>query len=153
MVIDDHHPFEANLKAIVYYLGNLSVVDESISIAPEVKTKAKDFLVHDERLFRRTKCGIRFVPYIEMRESILKRLHDEVGHWDFNSTQSFVRDRFWWPNMRQEVENFVKSSDTCQKTKLVNRQELAGRILISGLFHTWCIDFAGPLPCTNARNQ
>ena len=55
--------------------------------------------------------------------------------------------------MRQEVANFVKSYDTCQKIKLVNRKELAVRIPISKLFHTWCIDFAEPLPHTHAGNQ
>ena len=37
MVIDYDCPFEANLKAIAHYLDNLSVVDGSISITPEVK--------------------------------------------------------------------------------------------------------------------
>ncbi len=55
------------------------VIDESISITPELKRKARDFLVNDERLFRRTKYSILFVPHIEMRGSILKGLHDEVG--------------------------------------------------------------------------
>ena len=120
MVIGENQPFEANIKAIAHYLDKLSVVDESISITVELKKKAKDFLVHDERLFRRIKHGIRFVPYIEIRESILKGLHDEVRHWGLNSAYSFVRDRLWWSNMRQEVASFVKSCDTCQKTKSAN---------------------------------
>ena len=153
MVIDDHQPSEANLKAIAHYLDNLSVMDQSISITQEVKNKAKDFLIQDERLFRRTKYGIRFVTHIEMRASILNRLHDEVGHWDFNSTYTFVRDRFRWPNMRKEVEKLLKSCVTCRKTRPVNRKELAGRIPISGILHTWCIDFARPLPRTNTGNQ
>ncbi len=115
MVIGDHQTFEANLKAITHYLDNLSVVDEPISITPEVETKAKDFLVHYERLFRSTKYGIRFVPHIEMRERILKGLHDEFGHWDFNSTYPFLRDRFLRPSMRQKIANFVKNCDTFQK--------------------------------------
>ena len=65
LVIDDKQPFEANIKAIAHYLDNLSVVDDSISTTPELKKKAEDFLVHDERLFRRTKYGIRFVPQIQ----------------------------------------------------------------------------------------
>ena len=94
MIIDENQSFEAKLKAIAHYLDKLSVVDESISITPELKKKAKDFLVHDRILFRRTKYGIRFIPHVEMQESILKGLHNEVEHWDFNSTYSFVRDRF-----------------------------------------------------------
>ena len=79
LVIDGNQSFESHLKAIAHYLHNLSVVDESISITPDLKNKAKDFLVHNERLFRRTKYGIRFLHHIEMQESILKRLQDEVG--------------------------------------------------------------------------
>ena len=134
-------------------MSSISVVDESVSITPELKRKSKEFLVHDERWFRCIKYGIRFVPHKEMREGILKRLHDEVGHWDFNSTYLLVRDHFWWPNMRQQVGHFVNICYTCQQTKPVNRKGLAGKIPISGLFHTWCIHFAGTLPCTNAGNQ
>ncbi len=86
---------------------------------------------------------------------ILNRVHDEVGHWDFNSTgtYSFVRNRFWWPNMRLEVASFVKSCDICQKIKPKDRKESSGKILISGLFDTLCIDFAGTLARTNMGNQ
>ncbi len=55
--------------------------------------------------------------------------------------------------MRQKVASFVKSCDTYKKTKPANRNELAGKIPISGLFHTWYIDFAGPLLRTNLGNQ
>ncbi len=153
MVIDENQSFKSNLEAIAHYLKNLSVVDESILITAEMKKKAKDFLVHDERLFRRTKYGILFAPHKEMQESILKRLHDEVAHWDFYSKYSFARDCFRCPSIRKEFTSFLKSCDTYQETKQVNRKELAGRIPISGLFHKWCIDFAGPLPRTNVGNQ
>ncbi len=94
MVIDENQPFEANIKAITHSLDTLAVVEGSISIMLEFKKKAKEFLAHDKRMFRRTKYRIRFIPRLEMRESILKGLHDKFGHWDFNSTYSFVSDRF-----------------------------------------------------------
>ncbi len=73
-VIDDHQPLESNLKAIAHYLDNLSIVHESISITPDVKMKAKDFLVHDGRLFRRTKYGDPFrAPYKNV-QSIVERV-------------------------------------------------------------------------------
>ncbi len=55
--------------------------------------------------------------------------------------------------MREEVASFVKCCDTCQRTKPANRKESAGKISISGLFHTWCIGFARPLHRRNAGNQ
>ena len=42
VIIDNHQPFEANLKAVKHILDTLSVVDESVSVTPEVKKKAKD---------------------------------------------------------------------------------------------------------------
>ena len=79
-LIGDDQPFEANLKAIKHNLNNLSLIEGSISITPKLKRKEKDFFVHHKRFFCRTMYGIRFVPHIGMRESILKGLHDEVGH-------------------------------------------------------------------------
>ncbi len=55
--------------------------------------------------------------------------------------------------MRQKVAIFVESCDTCLKIKPANRKEFAVKILISGIFHAWCVDFAEPLPRTNVGNQ
>ncbi len=63
---------------MLHHTDNLSLVDKTLLTTPELGNKAKDFSVHDERLFRRAKFSIRFVPHIEMRESILKRLHGEA---------------------------------------------------------------------------
>ncbi len=153
MITDENQSFEANFEAIEHFLDNISVVEESISITPELKKKAKDVLVDDGRLFRRPKYGIWFLPHIQMRQRMLKGLHEEVGYWDFHSTFSFARDRFWWPNMRKEVASFVKCCDICQKTKPADRKELAGKIPSNGLFHTWCMEFAELLPRTNVGNQ
>ncbi len=93
--VDDDQLFEANLKDIGHYLDSLSVVYKPISITPDFKRQAEDFLIHDERLFHGTRYGIQFVLPIEMLESTLKALHDEVGYWEFNSAYSCFKDRFW----------------------------------------------------------
>ncbi len=50
----------------------------------DLKKKSKDFLVHDKRLFPKLSTESGLYPTKEMRESILKGLHDEAGHWVFN---------------------------------------------------------------------
>ena len=62
LVIDDNQPFETNLNAIARQLDNLSVVDESISIKPESKKRAKDFLVHDENYSAALSTGSGLYP-------------------------------------------------------------------------------------------
>ena len=42
--------------------------------------KKKKFLVHHDRLFRRTKKGLRLVTDIPTRSRILQGMSDDVGH-------------------------------------------------------------------------
>ena len=110
-------------------------------------------MVHQDRLSRRTEKGLRLVPDIPTRYIILQGMHDDIGDWEFKSTYEFIASRLWWPNIRSEVSNFVRICDVCQRTKPDNREKFQGRIPLSGLFNTWSVDFAGPLPKTKSGNQ
>ena len=85
VVINDSQLLRANVWAAANYLDDLSVVYESISMAPEIKRKAKCFLVHNDRLVYCSNNGIRFELDIQKRRIILQGLHDDDGHWDFYS--------------------------------------------------------------------
>ena len=80
-------------------------------------------------------------------------MHNDISHWDFKLTEEFLSKRGRWPNLRSEVSNIVRSCEVCQKTKRGNREELPCRIPISGLFNTWYVYFAGPLPKIENGNQ
>ena len=125
----------------------------SQDISQVLKKKAKNFLLNQDRLFRRTKKELRLVPDMPTRSIIFQGIHDDTGHWDFKSTYEFIASRFWWTNIRPEISSFVRSNDVCQKTKPYDREEFQIRIPISGLFNTWSADFAGPLPRTESGNQ
>ena len=101
-----------------------------------LKKKANNFLIHQDRLFRRAKKGLRLVSDILTRSIILQGMHDHIGHWDVKSTYKFIASRFWWPKIRAEVSNFVHSCEVSQKAKLDNQEEFQVRIPISGLFST-----------------
>lgn len=55
--------------------------------------------------------------------------------------------------MRPDVAHFVRRCDICQKTNLLERHQPFGKLRVSGLFHIWSIDFAGPLPVTNRHSK
>ena len=144
---------EFDRKVIGNYLNDFKLPPTSQGICQALKKKAKNFLVHQGRLFLRTSKGLRLVPDIPTWSIILQGMHDDIGHWDFKSTYEFIASRFWWPNIRSEVSNFVRSCDVSQRTKLDNREEFRGGIPVSGLFNTWSVDFPGPLPKTIDGNQ
>ena len=109
--------------------------------------------MHKGDLYRRTAKGLRFVPRERAHTFIMRGLHDEIGHWSFATTYKIISDRFCWPKIRVDDAQFVRSCDSCQKANPSERNWLYRRMPVSGLFHTWPIDFAGPLKETAAGSK
>ncbi len=55
--------------------------------------------------------------------------------------------------MRPDIAHFVRSWDPCQKTNPPEQSIPYGKIRIGSLFHTWSIDFEGPLKETKYGNK
>lgn len=55
----------------------------------------------------------------KLREQIISNLHgsSEGGHSGILPTTKRIEDKFYWPTLKQEVQSYVKSCDTCQKCK------------------------------------
>ena len=59
------------------------------------------------------------VPALE-RTNIIKEVHDgahETAHAGWERTLATLRDRFYWPRMRADVTDYVRTCDPCQKIK------------------------------------
>ncbi|KAK3516859.1 hypothetical protein QTP70_027085 [Hemibagrus guttatus] len=52
---------------------------------------------------------------------VLKELHEEMGHQGVEHTLSLIRDRFYWPHMRGDVEHYVTKVCSCLKHKRPNK--------------------------------
>ncbi len=55
--------------------------------------------------------------------------------------------------MITDIAHFVRNCDPRQKTNPPEQSCSFGKIPVSGLFHTWSIDFAGPLNETESGNK
>ena len=51
------------------------------------------------------------------RNSVLLGLHSDIGHPGKERTLSFVRERFYWPNMTAHTEKWVSNCDRCIRRK------------------------------------
>ena len=73
------------------------------------------------------------------------------GHLGRDKTQARIRERFYWPTITKDVQDFVKACDTCQQVNSSfqkTRGELQSIPVNPDPFHQIGIDLIGPLPTT-----
>ena len=49
----------------------------------------------------------------------LEACHDEIGHLGVERTTSLLKDRFYWPKMESDIEEYVKTCPRCLKFKAI----------------------------------
>ena len=71
----------------------------------------------DGILRRKTTNKTQLVLPERYKTTVLKELHDDMGHQGIDRTTSLIRDRFFWPYMQKEIEHYVARTCTCLKQK------------------------------------
>lgn len=131
--IQTHHPDLALLKR---EWGNLSL---------EQGLLYRTIRQSDQRLRRQLILPKQF------HTTVLKSLHDCNGHLGFDKTYALVRDRFFWPRMKLDVEAYCKTCERCIKRKtLPQRAAPLFHIQSSGPMDLVSIDFLSIEP--DSRN-
>ena len=68
---------------------------------------------------------LQFVLPKRFRKQALEACHDDIGHLGIERTTSLLKDRFCWPGMEDDIEEYVKTCPRCLKFKAVpERAEL-----------------------------
>ncbi|XP_049332090.1 uncharacterized protein LOC111196705 [Astyanax mexicanus] len=71
----------------------------------------------DGILYRRRQLGqdvnFQLVLPEELREMVMKSLHDDMGHLGLERTLDLLRARFYWPQMASDVERKLKTCSRC----------------------------------------
>jgi hypothetical protein len=97
------------------------------------------------------------VPLTE-RIALIKEVHDEAhesAHAGWERTLASLRQRFYWPSMRLDVTEYVRTCDPCQKIK---HDRGAGKGYLQPLeiptapFNTISLDFVTGLPMSNGKD-
>ena len=99
-------------------------------------------------------------PYLEhpFRADLLRNTHHEFGHLGFPGLNGVVRPRGWWPTIRADMEDTVRTCPNCQVSQGSRKsleREAAQHMVTSGIrpFERWGIDLIGRLPATLNGNQ
>ncbi|GFT41608.1 retrovirus-related Pol polyprotein from transposon opus [Trichonephila clavipes] len=78
---------------------------------PNKKTKSiiSNYNIDNNTLVRVKEKSKYFAVVKAVREQTLIACHDDVGHMDAKKTLDNLKQRYWWPNMRKDCKNYVRS--------------------------------------------
>ena len=87
---------------------------------------------------------------IGMREHIFRLAHDTLGHFGFHKTYESIRNSYFWPNMRKDLEEgYIPSCVECSRNKS-STSKPTGALHPLPVPDERCqsisMDFIGPLP-------
>ncbi|KAK9395596.1 hypothetical protein NXF25_018957, partial [Crotalus adamanteus] len=70
--------------------------------------------------------GLKLYLPETLRVQALQRSHDikQAGHFGYLKTLHLIQWQFWWPGLKKDVENYVKSCATCETMKNVQVKPL-----------------------------
>lgn len=93
----------------------------------------------------------------KLRDELLRSAHDDLlgGHLGRERTYQRLRDKYWWPRLYHDVEEWVKTCESCQAKK-DPRHTKGGQlesIPVSRPFERMGMDLIGPLPKTYRGNK
>ena len=98
-----------------------------------------------------------FVPE-DKRDEILQSLHcsPQAGHKGVEKTYNRIKERYYWPNMKEDIQVRIQFCLKCQLSKLT-RKKTKQKLLItdtaSDVFDRVSLDVLGPLPVTKNGNE
>ena len=91
------------------------------------------------------------IPNIpRIRELFYNLAHDTLGHFGFDKSYEALRDSYYWPNMRRDLEHaYIPSCSPCQRNKSRTTKPtgpLHPLPVPDARFDAVALDFVGPLP-------
>ena len=91
------------------------ICDKLNSGLPEDSPKLNNFTISNSFLLFKEKI---YVP-TKSRSSVLNICHDSpsAGHFGIRKTISLISRDFWWPSLHSDVKEYIRSCDTCARSK------------------------------------
>ena len=80
------------------------------------------------------------------RKHIIELAH-LLGHFGFNSTYDRIKEEYWWYKMCDEIKNYIKNCEPCQRNQRMRMYNHPAKVLkIGGIFDTWHMDLVLGFP-------
>src|SRR6266498_2857741 len=121
----------------------------------EENARKNNYIIQNNILYR--KKGERILKVIRRHEiePVLYFMHDHLlaAHFGITTTQERVKEKYFWPGMNKDIEDYVKSCDQYQRRGRKNNKHKLHSIEMKEPFYCIGIDIVGPLLITGSRNR
>jgi hypothetical protein len=129
-------------------------VDYSNLEKSRLQKESKNYFVENNILFKRTKNKSQRVIKQDQKHLILYSLHDEQGvHLGISSTYNKIKERYYWPNIYEDIKQYVQTCDICQRRGHETIRQDLTPIEVKAPFYRIGIDIKEPLSITKQGNR
>ncbi len=118
--------FEKSQKIVVYLFTLRKFFEMSLKEFNKFKKKVIKFKLQRNQFFRRNSKNVfmkRMIDDLEKRQRILKQFHDENDHRDKENIYKRIIDRYWWNDLYDDVQKYVKICSQCQMRDSIKEEE------------------------------
>lgn len=95
----------------------LTEVLQNTSKSNEEKQIHQEFKLIDNRIFKQTSSGIRWLVPKHARRQVVAYYHDDVGHFGLEKVLKAMEESFWFSGMRRYAKRYIQCCLRCLYNK------------------------------------
>ncbi|GAX86312.1 hypothetical protein CEUSTIGMA_g13724.t1, partial [Chlamydomonas eustigma] len=121
-----------------------------------VLRRSKFYAWDGSQLFRKfTDGSTRQVPHPDNRLELVRKIHEDNGHYGRRRTIALTALSYWWFGLWQVCRKVVSSCHACAQTKTsFNAQSpVLNSLPLKGMMYRWNVDLCGPFPVTTRGHK
>ncbi|GBC08621.1 hypothetical protein RclHR1_08260008 [Rhizophagus clarus] len=117
---------EQTYRVLVQYLDALTVSDHySSTQKAKIHRISSHYILQNNLLYRRIQNGFKRVILHKQIESIFYHLHQDLNaaHLEIDAVFEKVKEHYYWPQMFEDIKNYINICDTYQRRGSQQRVE------------------------------
>ncbi len=121
--LKEHQRADPELKEVIKHLesgkkpvGKVEPVEVALWLREWNRFEFKNGMLFRRRQDRGSVLYQLALP-VDLRETVLTSLHNDMGHLGIERTLDLARSRFYWPRMATTVEEKIKTCERCVRRK------------------------------------